>query len=129
MALKPVNVPSTLTSPPPNATNAWSMLARVAGPGWLLALAGKEMRWPSWRLSLLLGFFIGLTLEGLQVLVFSGISEGISVITRSIGFERDVKVDIAALPLSRGDRFVSRLVRRSDSSTDMPACRLIERFS
>lgn len=29
-----------------------------------------------------------------------------NIITRSIGFERDVKVDVAALPLQRGDRFV-----------------------
>lgn len=29
-----------------------------------------------------------------------------NIITRSIGFERDVKVDVAALPVSRGDRFM-----------------------
>ena len=29
-----------------------------------------------------------------------------NIITRSIGFERDVKVDVGAVPLKRGDQFV-----------------------
>ena len=28
------------------------------------------------------------------------------IITRSIGFERDVRVDVAAMPLKRGDQFL-----------------------
>ena len=54
------------------------------------------------------------------------------IITRSIGFERDVKVDVGAVPLKRGDQFImcsDGLTGHVEFVSGVPQERIVELYA